>query len=125
MAQSAPAASFTTLSGRPSVSDLEIDYVAETFELADGNVTAYTTQACTEAIEGDSITDYIGGTVYLKYNDVEIEDDNYGEVVTAVTIPARGDAPNFSASNITAQDTSLSFTGQGGCDLCAVLPGTA
>ena len=110
------AASFSTLPGKPSESDLQIDYVNETFTLT-GGVTAYTDNDCKTPIgDGDpnsSITDYIGETVYLKYDDVTIS-GNVDEVVTAVKIPPRPAAPELSASNISASDTSLSLTGEDG-----------
>ncbi len=110
------AASFSTLPGKPSTDDLQIDYKEETFTVTSG-VTAYTDDDCMQSIgennPNSSITDYIGKTVYLKYDDVTIS-GNADEVVTAVEIPDRPAAPELSANNISASDTSLSLTGTAG-----------
>ena len=111
------AAAFSTLPGKPGESELQIDYVNETFTLANG-VTAYSDDTCAEVIGGNdpnsSITGYIGETVYLKYDDVALTDDNADKVVTAVSVPSRPAAPTLTADMISASDTSLSLTGTAG-----------
>ena len=49
------AAAFSTLPGKPGESELQIDYVNETFTLANG-VTAYSDDTCAEVIGGNDRT---------------------------------------------------------------------
>ena len=88
-------------------------------------VSAYTDDSCadTSKINGSSITDYIGETIYLKFDDADIPSDgNTDGIVTSVDVPARPTAPTLAEGNITAADTSLSLVGTEGVTYAIFYP---
>ena len=91
----------------PTTDKLIIDYIAETFSLAQG-VEAFSDADASSSITEGSIESYMGETVYIRY----AETDDFPESDTrAVSIPDRPAAPSgFTAENATypgAKDGSV------------------
>lgn len=110
------AASFTTKLGRPSVDVLTIDYVNETFSLKETGVSLYTDISCTSKITVDanaSITDYIGTTLYAKYDD-DTTEAQLNVNVTALSVSQRPNVPTLNSGMVKSAENSLTISGEAG-----------
>lgn len=110
------AASFTTPSGKPALPVITItDYENETFTINEDGVSVYSDSQCAEGskITGSRITDYIGETIYAKYDDETTANE---DTVTFVTVQPRPEKPNLIQESISATQNSLSLNGEAGVE---------
>ena len=91
-------ATIATRPAPPIADKLIIDYIAETFGLAQG-VEAFCDAGSASSVEAGDITGYMGKTIYIRYS----QSSGFPESLnTAISIPERPAAPSdFTANNAT------------------------
>lgn len=106
-------ASFRTAGEKPTVADISYNYVTENIYYA-SDITVYSDEECTQKINsGAVIEEYIGETLYARYNSIS---DTGDDVVLEFNVPERPEKPTMLKEDITIAQNEISFYGASGIE---------